>query len=225
MAAAVARLAVHVQRVLLTEPRVRHLDALVVELVQLLVCGGHGGVGAPESLLCHGSPPVGKTRVTSPYGSRAPTAAPSRETGVHPGQLTHGYRDSGPGRWYHRVPLRLVTYDRRGHRRLGALLEARVVSLPDLIGHPAYPNTMERLVVSNVGTVLDAARAALERDDVELAVVAGARRPGARPPTSPQERQPQRARPVRGSPERAGPEDQVRDRPRRRRGVGESQPE
>jgi len=94
---------------------------------------------------------------------------------VHPGQLTHGYRDSGPGRAYHRVPLRLVTYDRRGHRRLGALLEDRVVDLPDLIGHPAYPNTMERLVVSNGGTVLHAARAALERDDVELAVVEGAR--------------------------------------------------
>src|SRR4030067_311317 len=146
MAAAVARLAVHVQRVLQTEPRVRHLDALVVELVQLLVVGGHGGVGDPESLLCHGSPPVGKTRVTSPYGSRAPTASPSRETGVDPGQLTHGYRDSGPGRADHRVALRLVTYDRRGHRRLGALLEDRGGGLPDPIGHPGYPNTMEALV-------------------------------------------------------------------------------
>ncbi len=60
-----------------------------------------------------------------------------------------------------------MTYDRRGHRRLGALLEDRVVDLPDLIGHPAYPTTMERLVRSNGGTVLDAARAALERDDVD----------------------------------------------------------
>lgn len=58
-----------------------------------------------------------------------------------------------------------MTYDRRGHRRLGALLEDRVVDLPDLIGHPAYPITMERLVRSNGGTVLDAARAALQRDD------------------------------------------------------------
>jgi hypothetical protein len=58
-----------------------------------------------------------------------------------------------------------VTYDRGGHRRLGALLEGRVVDLPDLVGHPAYPTTMERLVRSNGGTVLDAARAALERDD------------------------------------------------------------
>jgi 2-keto-4-pentenoate hydratase/2-oxohepta-3-ene-1,7-dioic acid hydratase in catechol pathway len=50
-----------------------------------------------------------------------------------------------------------------------------VVDLPDLVGHPAYPTTMERLVVSNGGTVLDAARAALARDDVELSVVEGAR--------------------------------------------------
>jgi len=64
-----------------------------------------------------------------------------------------------------------VTFDRRGHRRLGALLGGRVVDLPDLIGHPAYPATMERLAVSNGGTVLDAARAALERDDVEHHVV------------------------------------------------------
>jgi Fumarylacetoacetate (FAA) hydrolase family len=49
------------------------------------------------------------------------------------------------------------------------------VDLPDLVGHPAYPTTMERLVVSNGGTVLHVARAALERDDAELAVVEGAR--------------------------------------------------
>jgi len=96
------------------------------------------------------------------------------QVGTHP-QLTRGYRDSGPRRAYHRVPLRLVTYDRRGHRRLGALLEGRVVDLPDLVGHPAYPATMERLVQSNGGTVLDAARAALERDDAERFAVADAR--------------------------------------------------
>ena len=50
-----------------------------------------------------------------------------------------------------------------------------MVDLPDLIGHPAYPSTMERLVRSNGGTVLDAARAALERDDAESYVVPGAR--------------------------------------------------
>jgi hypothetical protein len=71
--------------------------------------------------------------------------------------------------------LRFVTYDRRGHRRLGALLGERVVDLPDLIGHPAYPTTMERLVRSNGGTVLDAAGAALARDDANHFVVDGPR--------------------------------------------------
>ena len=64
-----------------------------------------------------------------------------------------------------------MTYDRRGHRRLGALLGERVVDLPDLIGHPAYPTTMEALVQSNGGTVLDAAGAALAREDAERYVV------------------------------------------------------
>jgi 2-keto-4-pentenoate hydratase/2-oxohepta-3-ene-1,7-dioic acid hydratase in catechol pathway len=50
-----------------------------------------------------------------------------------------------------------------------------VVDLPDLVGHPAYPTTMERLVVSNGGTVLDAARAALARDDAHEAVVGSPR--------------------------------------------------
>lgn len=64
-----------------------------------------------------------------------------------------------------------MTYDRRGRRRLGAVLGDLVVDLPDLVGHPAYPSTMERLVASNGGTVLDAARAALERDDAALFAV------------------------------------------------------
>jgi 2-keto-4-pentenoate hydratase/2-oxohepta-3-ene-1,7-dioic acid hydratase in catechol pathway len=67
--------------------------------------------------------------------------------------------------------LRLVTFDRWGHRRLGALLDGKVIDLPDLVGHPAFPTTMERLVRSNGGTVLDAARAALERDEAEECVV------------------------------------------------------
>jgi 2-keto-4-pentenoate hydratase/2-oxohepta-3-ene-1,7-dioic acid hydratase in catechol pathway len=50
-----------------------------------------------------------------------------------------------------------------------------VVDLPELVGHPAFPATMERLVRSNGGTVLDAARAALERDEAETCVVDGAR--------------------------------------------------
>ena len=50
-----------------------------------------------------------------------------------------------------------------------------MVDLPDLVGHPAFPDTMERLVRGNGGTVLDAARAALERDEAETCVVVGAR--------------------------------------------------
>ena len=64
-----------------------------------------------------------------------------------------------------------MTFDRRGHRRLGALWEGNVVDLPSLLGHPAFPDTMERLVRSNGGTVLDAARAALERDEADAFVV------------------------------------------------------
>jgi hypothetical protein len=62
--------------------------------------------------------------------------------------------------------MRLVTYDRGGQRRLGAILEGEVVDLPDAVGHPAFPTTLEGLVTSSRGTVLDAARTALERDDV-----------------------------------------------------------
>ena len=61
--------------------------------------------------------------------------------------------------------MRLVTYDRGGHRRLGAILEAEVIDLPDAVGHPAFPTTLEGLVSSSRGTVMDAARAALQRDD------------------------------------------------------------
>jgi Fumarylacetoacetate (FAA) hydrolase family len=62
--------------------------------------------------------------------------------------------------------MRLVTYDRRGHRRLGAILDGRVVDLPDAVGHPAFPATLEAFVQSSRGTVQDTARAALARDDV-----------------------------------------------------------
>ena len=68
-----------------------------------------------------------------------------------------------------------MTFDRRGHRRLGALLGGKVVDLPDAVGHPAFPGTMEALVASNGGTVLDAARAALERDDALACAVEDAR--------------------------------------------------
>jgi 2-keto-4-pentenoate hydratase/2-oxohepta-3-ene-1,7-dioic acid hydratase in catechol pathway len=62
--------------------------------------------------------------------------------------------------------MRLVTYDRGGQRRLGAILEGEVVDLPDAVGHPAFPSTLEGLVTSSRGTVMDAARTALHRDDV-----------------------------------------------------------
>jgi len=62
--------------------------------------------------------------------------------------------------------MRLVTYDRRGHRRLGAILDGRVVDLPDAVGHPAFPATLEAFVQSSRGTVQVAARAALARGDV-----------------------------------------------------------
>ena len=61
--------------------------------------------------------------------------------------------------------MRFVTYDRGGHRRLGAILEGEVVDLPDAVGHPAFPATLEDLVASSRGSVMDAARAALQRDD------------------------------------------------------------
>ncbi len=44
------------------------------------------------------------------------------------------------------------------------------MDLPDLVGHPAFPTTMEALVRRNGGTVLDAARAALERDASDCVV-------------------------------------------------------
>lgn len=71
--------------------------------------------------------------------------------------------------------MRLVTYDRRGHRRLGAILDGRVVDLPDAVGHPAFPATLEAFVQSSRGTVLDAARAALAHEDAIDHVVQEAR--------------------------------------------------
>ncbi|HXF35831.1 MAG TPA: fumarylacetoacetate hydrolase family protein [Actinomycetota bacterium] len=72
-----------------------------------------------------------------------------------------------------------MSYDRRGHRRLGAVLGGggggrpeRVVDLPDLVGHPAFPTTLEALVAASGGAVMDAARAALEREEeVEACLV------------------------------------------------------
>src|SRR6187200_3639974 len=73
---------------------------------------------------------------------------------------------ASPGVRFGPFHMRLVTYDRGGHRRLGAILEAEVIDLPDAVGHPAFPTTLEGLVSSSRGTVMDAARTALDRDDV-----------------------------------------------------------
>lgn len=61
--------------------------------------------------------------------------------------------------------MRLVTYEWSGRRRLGAIVGGRVVDLAGMVGHPAFPSTMEALIARPRGTVLDAARAALERTD------------------------------------------------------------
>ena len=54
---------------------------------------------------------------------------------------------------------------------MGAILEGEVVDLPDAVGHPAFPTTLEGLVSSSRGTVLDSARVALAREDVREHVV------------------------------------------------------
>jgi 2-keto-4-pentenoate hydratase/2-oxohepta-3-ene-1,7-dioic acid hydratase in catechol pathway len=71
-----------------------------------------------------------------------------------------------PGRTLRLPLMRLVTYDRGGQRRLGAILEGEVVDLPDAVGHPAFPTTLEGFVASSRGTVMEAAHAALQREDV-----------------------------------------------------------
>jgi len=72
--------------------------------------------------------------------------------------------------------MKLVTYDRGGARRLGAWVAGGVVDLPDAVGHPAFPTTLEALVARNGGTTLDAAREALSDEaNVGACVVPRAR--------------------------------------------------
>jgi 2-keto-4-pentenoate hydratase/2-oxohepta-3-ene-1,7-dioic acid hydratase in catechol pathway len=72
--------------------------------------------------------------------------------------------------------MKLVTYDRGGARRLGAWVAGGVVDLPDAVGHPAFPTTLEALVARNGGTTLDAAREALsDEENVHACSVAKAR--------------------------------------------------
>jgi len=62
--------------------------------------------------------------------------------------------------------VKLATFDRKGDRRLGAVVGKRVVDLAEAVGHPVFPATMETFVAADRGTVLEAARAALTREDV-----------------------------------------------------------
>ena len=50
-----------------------------------------------------------------------------------------------------------------------------MVDLSDAVGHPAFPTTLEALVAGSGGTVMDAARAALERDEATRFAVPDAR--------------------------------------------------
>ena len=65
--------------------------------------------------------------------------------------------------------MRLVTYARDGGRRLGALVDDRVVDLPDLVREPGFPETMEALVGRGPGA-LETARRALAGDTAGAAV-------------------------------------------------------
>jgi hypothetical protein len=61
--------------------------------------------------------------------------------------------------------MRLVTYDREGARRLGAWVGDALVDLPEAVGHPAFPATLESLVTRSRGSAMEAARAALANPD------------------------------------------------------------
>ena len=71
--------------------------------------------------------------------------------------------------------MKLATFDRKGDRRLGAVVGKRVVDLAEAVGHPVFPVTMETLVAADRGSVLDAARDALTREDVLSFAVPAAR--------------------------------------------------
>jgi 2-keto-4-pentenoate hydratase/2-oxohepta-3-ene-1,7-dioic acid hydratase in catechol pathway len=66
--------------------------------------------------------------------------------------------------------VRLVTYTSEGSRRLGALVDDRVVDLPSAVGHPAFPTTMEALVAAGPAP-LDRARLTLDGGDIDRHVV------------------------------------------------------
>src|SRR5205085_10834651 len=96
------------------------------------------------------------------WGTAPPPTFPQR-TASRRGR----FRGMGPARTYHPVPsMRLVTYERGGVRRLGALVdEGRAIDLADAVGHPAFPSTLEGLVGRSGGTTVDAAHEAAARPD------------------------------------------------------------
>ncbi|MDP8956599.1 MAG: fumarylacetoacetate hydrolase family protein, partial [Actinomycetota bacterium] len=68
---------------------------------------------------------------------------------------------------YHPAPtMRLITYERGGARRLGAWVGETVVDLPEAVGHPAFPPTMEALVQHIGGSILDAAHDILDDEEI-----------------------------------------------------------
>ena len=69
--------------------------------------------------------------------------------------------------------MRLVTYEREGARRLGALVDEAVVDLPGLADDPSFPSTMEGLVEAGPRT-LDVTAEVL-RGDVGAQAVPDAR--------------------------------------------------
>ncbi len=82
--------------------------------------------------------------------------------------------------------MRLISYDRGGARRLGAWVGETVVDLPEAVGHPAFPPTMEALVQHIGGSILDAAHDILE--DEEVVAECTVARPSVLPPLAPPSR-------------------------------------
>jgi 2-keto-4-pentenoate hydratase/2-oxohepta-3-ene-1,7-dioic acid hydratase in catechol pathway len=70
--------------------------------------------------------------------------------------------------------MRLVTYEREGGRRLGALFDGSVVDLPGAVGRPGYPETMEALVEAGP-LALAAGREALLASGAQRHTVSDAR--------------------------------------------------
>ena len=60
--------------------------------------------------------------------------------------------------------MRLVTYDRAGARRLGALAGDQVVDLPELVGDASFPKTMEGLAEAGPAVVARAKEAVTAGD-------------------------------------------------------------